>query len=133
MTTDQLKTTALPADHYIIHIPNVPKGWEPTGEYRPWKKGETILTLNNDIHVTSYEGDATEKFIILRKKWTPPASAKSGLTFFPAGDNKWYATCCDVIKSKISGAYYTDGSVVVASDFFSDFTPPPELRPYTVP
>lgn len=110
-------------DQYIdvtIRLPKPPDGWE----YVRWDHaGELqergIFKLMNDQH---------GKTLILRRIWTPPANAVG--TFYHRNE-AWVFTDGDTFSSANGNTYSTSGKTVPAT-VFSDFTPPPERKPYRV-
>lgn len=98
-----------------IELPEPPEGWEYV-RYGNVEYGERAI-----YEMLNEQGS---KVLVLRKVWTPPANAVG--TFYPSLTEWWFTN--GSINPCVEG-WYATASALLAT-VFSDFTPPPERKPY---
>ena len=124
-------TSDKPDSEYVnvtIRLPKPPDGWgEP--EWREMScKTDVYLSCNlkwNIVGNSSFGG----RLFFCRRIWTPPANAVG--TFYPHGGD-WMFTEGNVNRVNDDRSWRNVSGYCVPATVFSDFTPPPELRPYKV-
>ena len=111
----------------LIRLPKPPDGWEWDGWRSPCN-GEMYLSVNGEKFLTANNECRTSQRLCCRRIWTPPANAIG--TFYPCGLVEWFFTnrgvSVDAYGCRNLSPYAIPATV------FSDFTPPPERRPYKV-
>lgn len=119
---------AIPPSHYLIPIEGIPDGYEPV-RYGIPDTGELFFFCGRIVAARS-ETEPGCLRLIVKKTWKPPANAKPGLTFYPDG-KKWLVTQGIVrpYENKWSSSCYS----LVADGVFSDFVPPADGKPFTIP
>lgn len=62
--------TITPKDIYGTNSPEIPEGWELTGEFRPWRPGDYFLNSEDAVEpvVVSHGPSGSPRLILRRKK-----------------------------------------------------------------
>jgi hypothetical protein len=110
-----------------IELPEPPEGWEWEAVPRSPKGGDHYLGDCGKIATSSVDWLNTKR-ICCRRIHKFPANAVG--TFYPCSD-KWWLTDCTELR-RDGNDWIPDGFDSLPATVFSDFTPPPERKPYRV-
>lgn len=104
----------------------IPCGFEPTGEYRQPRKGETYLNPCNTTVVNALD-DYSSCRIILRKTWQPPSWIPNGYWIYRASLVSWRVCRTEPIECGVGRWNGVDSlSAHTLASFYDDkeFVPP---------
>lgn len=101
-----------------IELPDLPEGYEYTGEYRPPGKKDYWSSLEGVVLYGTYQGEAAH--IIRKLRWKPEVGQAYWLVrgFGSVGKSIWYAGSADKVYWKIGNCFPDKLSAEAAASAF---------------
>jgi len=92
-----------------VDMPDLPDGWEYTGEYRLPKKGDHYFTAFRGVSKASFSFKNDNQLIVKRKKWAPRTGEVYWFirkTSFEAASSTFDPTYSSDNQNSFSGNYF---------------------------